>query len=237
MLGRRSAHDRSILDALEAIDREPFAGEVWRVTRKDRDPLRGSAAKGRWSPSGGEFEVLYTSLERDGALAEIGYRLSLEPVWPSRLEHEVHLIAVETERTLRFAALDSLAPLGVEIARYHTFEYQAIQAIAAAAYFSRVRHPDRTQRPFRLRKSCHLYRARHRVGVEEVTSDRLGELAPESCTPISVPSARCRDLPPRRRRPAGRGSSRGGAPGRARLIAGSPAANNGKRSRPLRLEA
>ena len=47
----------------------------------------------------------------------------------------MHLIEVETERTLRFADLESLAPLGVEIARYHTFEYQATQAIAAAAYF------------------------------------------------------------------------------------------------------
>ena len=135
MLGRRPVHDRGNLDALEAIDPKPFAEEVWRVTRKGRDPLRGSAANGRWSPSGGEFEVLYTSLERDGALAEIGYRLSLEPVWPSRIEHEVHLIAVETERTLRLADLETLPPFGVETARYHTFEYQATQAIAAAAYF------------------------------------------------------------------------------------------------------
>jgi len=35
----------------------------------------------------------------------------LEPVWPSRIEHELHLIEVETERTLRFAELQSLAPL------------------------------------------------------------------------------------------------------------------------------
>jgi hypothetical protein len=135
MVGRRPVHDRGILDALEAIDPEPFVGKVWRVTRKGRDPLRGSAANGRWSPSGGEFEVLYTSVKRDGALAEIGYRLSLEPVWPSRMEHEVHVIEVETQRTLRFATLESLAPLGVAIARYHTFDYQATQAIAAAAYF------------------------------------------------------------------------------------------------------
>ena len=135
MIGWRPAHDRRLLDALEAIDPERFAGEAWRVTRKGRDPLRGSAADGRWSPGGGEFEVLYTSLERDGALAEIGYRLSLEPVWPSRVEHELHLIAIETQRTLKFAQLEDLAPLGVEIGRYHTFEYQATQAIAAAAYF------------------------------------------------------------------------------------------------------
>jgi RES domain len=135
MIGQRPVHDRRILDALEAIDPERFSGKVWRVARKGRDALRGSAANGRWSSSGGEFEVLYTSLEREGALAEIGYRLSLEPVWPSRVEHEVHLIKVGTERTLRFARLESLAPLGVAIARYHTFEYQATWAIAAAAYF------------------------------------------------------------------------------------------------------
>lgn len=127
-------HDRGILDALEALDPEPFNGTVWRVTLKGREPLRGAAAHGRWS-AGGEFEVLYTSLERDGALAEIGYRLSLEPVWPSRIEHEVHAIEVQAERTLRFANTAGLEPLGVDVARYRSFDYQATQAIAAAAHF------------------------------------------------------------------------------------------------------
>jgi hypothetical protein len=134
VIGGRPVHDRRILDALEAVDPEPFNSAVWRVTRKGRDALRGSTAPGRWTPTGG-FEALYTSLERDGALAEIGYRLSLEPVWPSRLEYELHLIEVEIERALRFTNLKSLEPLGVEIARYHTFEYQTTQAIASAAYF------------------------------------------------------------------------------------------------------
>jgi hypothetical protein len=130
----RRIHDRSLLDALEAVDPEPFAGDVWRVTRKGRDPLRGSLAHGRWSPSA-EFEVLYTSLERDGALAEIGYRLSLEPVWPSLLEHEIHRIGAAIERIVRFADIETLVPMGVNAARYQTFDYEATQAIAAAAYF------------------------------------------------------------------------------------------------------
>jgi hypothetical protein len=33
MVDRRPVHDRAILDAVEAIDPERFAGEVWRVTR------------------------------------------------------------------------------------------------------------------------------------------------------------------------------------------------------------
>lgn len=127
-------HDRVLLDALEAIDPEPFRGTVWRVTRKGREPLRGAAAHGRWSPSG-EFEVLYTSLDAEGARAEISYRLSLEPVWPSRIEHEIHAIAVEVSRTLRFPDLASLAPLGIDISRYRSFDYSATQALAAAANF------------------------------------------------------------------------------------------------------
>ena len=134
MAGRGRIHDRTLLDALEALDPEPFHGVVWRVARKGREPLRGSGANGRWSGDG-ELEVLYTSLEHDGALAEIGHRLSLEPVWPSCIEHEIHAIEVEAERVLRFADLASLGPLGVDVARYRTVEYGATQAISAAAHF------------------------------------------------------------------------------------------------------
>jgi hypothetical protein len=117
-----------ILDALDAIEPRPFAGEVWRVARKGREPLHGSSTHGRWSPNG-EFEVLYTSLERDGALAEIGYRLSLEPVWPSRIQHEIHRIEVRTEKTLHLADLAALQTLGVDTAKYQSFDYEVTQAI------------------------------------------------------------------------------------------------------------
>jgi RES domain len=97
MIHSKRVHDRAILDALDAIDPKPFEGTVWRIARKDREPLRGSSTHGRWSPNG-EFEVLYTSLERDGALAEVGYRLSLEPVWPSLIQHEIHRIQYEPKK-------------------------------------------------------------------------------------------------------------------------------------------
>ncbi|MHB1302688.1 MAG: RES family NAD+ phosphorylase [Acidiphilium sp.] len=134
MGGLSRQHDRELLDALESHPSEAFSGETWRVTIKGRDALRGSTAGGRWSPPG-EFEVLYTSLARAGALAEIGYRLSLEPVWPSRLEHELHRITARTDRSLRFADVSSLSPLGVDAGRYAKFEYSVTQAIAAAAFF------------------------------------------------------------------------------------------------------
>lgn len=117
MAGGARVHDRAILDVLESLDSEPVEKTAWRVVRKGRDPLRGAVANGRWNAIG-EFEVLYTSLASEGALAEVGYRLSLEPVWPSRIEHEVHTLRIKADRALIFEDLQQLEKLGVNIARY-----------------------------------------------------------------------------------------------------------------------
>lgn len=127
-------HDRELLDALEIIDPIAFSDPVWRVTRKGRDALQGSAAHGRWSLSG-EFEVLYTSAQAEGAVAEIGYRLSLEPVWPSRLRHELHKLHVATSRTLQLVDMAALEALGIDVVRYASFDYSGTQAVASAAHF------------------------------------------------------------------------------------------------------
>lgn len=134
MRRRDRVHDRAILDALDSLDRVPFEDDVWRVMRKGKDRTRGSDAAGRWSPPG-EFEVLYASLEPEGAIAEIGYRLFLEPVWPSRIEHEIHRIDLKLDQTFRLADLSSLSRLGVNVAKYENFDYGATQAIASAARF------------------------------------------------------------------------------------------------------
>lgn len=133
-MGAPRVHDRAVLDALESTETVALTLDVWRITRAGLNAIRGSAAPGRWSP-GGSVEVLYTSLEREGALAEIGYRLGLEPVWPSRIAHEIHSIHVATESTLRFADVGVLETFGVDPARYSGFDYAACQALAAAAHF------------------------------------------------------------------------------------------------------
>jgi len=68
-------------------------------------------------------------------LAEVGHRLSLEPVWPSRIEHEIHSLRVRVDRALKLEDLQLLEKLGVNIARFESYEYTATQAIAAAAHF------------------------------------------------------------------------------------------------------
>ena len=127
-------HDRLTLDVLEALGGTPFEGIVWRVTRSERDALRGSSANGRWSRNG-EPEVLYTSLEKHGALAEIGFRLAAEPVWPSRIRHSIHSIRARTNNIVDIGKFETLQKLGVEVSTYGSFDYSFTQAIAAAANF------------------------------------------------------------------------------------------------------
>jgi hypothetical protein len=129
----RRARDLDLLDALEACPRQKFVGKTWRIVREGRDPLLGAASKSRWCD--GAFDVLYTSLERDGALAEIHAFLSLQPVFPSKISWRDHEIATATERTLVFADLAALGRVGVEAATYRERDYTRTQAIADAAFF------------------------------------------------------------------------------------------------------
>jgi len=128
----RSLHDRDLLDALEALDPEPFSGTAWRTTWAARDPLIGGTAGGRWHPEN-SFEALYTSTEPDGSLAEVYFHLSRAPVFSSA-HVRLHRLRVETRRTLRLD-LEMLGGLGIEAARYSAMDYARTREIGAAAHF------------------------------------------------------------------------------------------------------
>lgn len=133
MTGGRRARDHRLLDALGKLEPEPFQDVVWRVARDSREPLEGSSARGRWSP--GHFDVLYTSLDPNGARAEAYFHLSRQPVFPSRLRYWLYELNVKTKETLRLANMEALLSLGVEEVRYRDLLYDRTQAISDAARF------------------------------------------------------------------------------------------------------
>jgi RES domain-containing protein len=132
-MAERRARDIELLDALDAHAGVSFEGDVWRIVRAERDVLEGFASKARWDP--GTFDVLYTSLERDGALEEIHFHLSRQPVFPSKLRSVLHRISVRTRRTLKLADLEALAALGITPERYGELSYERSQEIGDAAFF------------------------------------------------------------------------------------------------------
>jgi RES domain-containing protein len=129
----RRARDLRLLDQVDAYPRRAHTGPLWRVVRDGRDPLLGGRSASRWC--NGRFDVLYTSLERDGAIAEVHALLSLQPVFPSKITFQVHRLHVSVEQSLHLADLPTLARLGVDTDRYQERNYAKTQDIADAAYF------------------------------------------------------------------------------------------------------
>jgi RES domain-containing protein len=125
-------HDRELLDRLDGLPKEAFDGEVFRATRQNLDPLVSSISGGRWMPRGGAG-VLYTSLQREGALAEISFHWSqMNPLPTKRVM--LHTLGVITRRTLRLVRAD-LAALGVSEDIYPTVNLGRTQEIGAAVEF------------------------------------------------------------------------------------------------------
>ena len=129
----RRARDLALLDAVDAFKREPFSKTVWRIARGGRDPTIGSPSRSRWSHGG--FDVLCTSLERDGALAEIHALLSAQPVFPTRDPWFAHQLKISADRTLKIADLPTLGKLGVDVGHYFERDYSRTQEVADAAHF------------------------------------------------------------------------------------------------------
>jgi len=133
--------DNRLLDALEALPVAPFAATVWRVVREGRDPCQCSAAGNRWDT--GEFDVLYTSLTRDGAIAEMYFHLKRgQPVFPSKLRYTLHEIRVALNGVYDLSDRAALQNLGVDMSQYGQLaylsrkaEYPTCQQVGDAAHF------------------------------------------------------------------------------------------------------
>src|SRR5436190_18603532 len=122
MAGVRPVRDPAIIDFLEAQPRRPFQGTLWRAVRADRDPLRSSSPKGRWDD--GSIDVLYTSLEADGARAEIYFHLLRgQPVFPSRIDFHLYELEASFNDTVTFSSVAELASTGIESSVHGTLAY------------------------------------------------------------------------------------------------------------------
>lgn len=125
-------HDPALLERLSAFEPERFDGEVFRATRRSLDPLAASTSGGRWAPKG-LVPVLYTSLLREGALAEITYHWSQLTPRPSR-PAVLHRLGISADRRLRLLRTD-LEELGVDAEHYESVNYRRTQEIGAAVAF------------------------------------------------------------------------------------------------------
>lgn len=133
--------DRRLIDTLDVLETQVFKGRVWRITRDERDPTIFFGGGNRWDD--GTYEVLYTSLTREGALAEMKFHVSRgQPIIPSKIRHRLHELEVHINGVLDLTDNGLLERLGVDQATYGKLpyldregEYEACQKIGEAAHF------------------------------------------------------------------------------------------------------
>lgn len=122
-------HDYQLLDRLGSLPQVSYEGIAFRAIRAGLDPLAPSSRGGRWAPID-SFQVLYTSLERDGAIAELTFvwsQLTPLPRKPALL----YEIGITAQRTLKLIESD-LVSLGVDMSTYGKIDYELTQNIGAA---------------------------------------------------------------------------------------------------------
>jgi RES domain-containing protein len=137
----KGARDVRLIDAIEPIPGLAKSLTVWRACVEGRDPTRCSASGGRWDD--GTFDVLYTSAERDGAIAEAYfYARRGQPVIPSKIRIHLHELKVDFHSLLDLSDLSKIESLGVDTTRFgnlvygrHRTEYSRTQQIGEVAQF------------------------------------------------------------------------------------------------------
>lgn len=125
-------HDPELLDAIESLGSEVLDGvTVWRHMFNDNPPELSNTRGARWNPSG--LAAIYTSEERETAIAEGQHAIDSQPVRP-RARRYVYELRVSAGKVLRITPAD-LATLGLDPADLESPDFSACQRIGAHAAF------------------------------------------------------------------------------------------------------
>jgi len=133
--------DSALLDPLERLEQAPFSGTAWRSVREGSKPDDCWRAGGRWDDR--SFDVLYTSADRAGAIAERRFHLFRgQPIPPSKIRYELFELRIQLAAVISFLDLEALQSIGMDTNGYglasyadKAAEYPRSQEVAEACFF------------------------------------------------------------------------------------------------------
>jgi RES domain-containing protein len=92
-------------------------------------PERENTLGARWNPP--EVPAIYTSLSRDGVLAEAEYQMSMEPLRP-RVRRTLYEIEVSLSSVLDLSSQSALSVLGLSLSDLATIDHTKCQMVGGA---------------------------------------------------------------------------------------------------------
>ena len=122
-------HRPELLDALENLGPYPFHDTVWRHMFNDYPPDLANTRGARWNPAG--VAAVYTSLERDVALAEAQYAIDSQPLRPRAKRRVMYELDLSLTAVVDLRG-DGLRQVGLTTSDLRADDHAACQEVGAA---------------------------------------------------------------------------------------------------------
>lgn len=127
-----SIHDPDLLDSIESLGAEALESvTVWRHMFNDYPPELSNTRGARWNPAG--LAAIYTSQERDTAIAEGQHAIDSQPLRPKASRY-IYELRVSARKALRISESD-FSSLGLDADALNSSDFTACQRVAAHAAF------------------------------------------------------------------------------------------------------
>jgi RES domain-containing protein len=118
-----------MLDILQSAAVSAWSGTVYRHMFGLNEPTHANTHGARWNDTG--LAAIYTSCERETALAEAEYYISLQPLRP-RATRTLYTVRVSLKNVIDLTAPDLLPQLGITDAARASPDHASCRTIAAA---------------------------------------------------------------------------------------------------------
>lgn len=125
-------YEPQLLDKLEEFGGRTLELVVWRHMFNELDPARGNTRGARWNPPG--VAAIYTSCERETALAEADYAIASQPVRPST-SRQLYRMRVTVLKGVDLSDRGRLADVGVGEIELVSVDQAACRTVGGAAHW------------------------------------------------------------------------------------------------------
>lgn len=121
--------DPTFLDLIEALPAQQWVGRVWRHMFNDYAPERINTGGARWNPPG--TGAIYAALERETAIAEGEYMISVQPRRFFR-RRVLYQLAADVPDVVDLTKPGALDLVGLTMAEISSDDHGACQRVGAA---------------------------------------------------------------------------------------------------------
>lgn len=118
-----------MLDILQSAATSAWSGTVYRHMFGSNPPSRSNTEGARWNDAG--LEAIYTSCERDTALAEAEYYIDMQPLRP-RAKRTLYTVRVSLKNVLDLTDASLLLRLGITDTHLASADHSPCRTIAGA---------------------------------------------------------------------------------------------------------